>query len=493
MLNESLQSHWQLTHKQFEQFRQRWLVGDGGNSLPALNLLSTDELARDEKNLTALALFSQAHLFVAEPSPPDLKPMVQLPALDLQLIPNRYRGSFRRLLSEFKQHPLAMYAILSQMAAHGYAPNPLDWLPKDKDSFLPVQLLPWLYFHWGHPITPELNVATWPTFSALQQTVLIKQMREKSPELARAILQACLPAESAEIRAAHLSFLQIGLSLEDLPLIQQFANERAFYVKTICWHLQLQLGLAIERQAPTTELIEWLQQERHGLLLQRKRIVAREIKNSVQAQNLLKALGFVDLIALADTFSLSIDEFFEQWSFVDQQSMFSQSVNQTLLQSAALQLTPLSVRRLLARLAKDVLTELPIKKLMLQTLLNRLTRSERSEYVQLVMTRCPADTPITDLADLNMDIFTWLTSEEFNQCLFKQQLTNALTEYTKAKEDTAVQRKLSQLLHWLGLLLPVCSAKLVWQSAIDAGIDRNDAMLDTLSFHLSLQQGPHNE
>jgi hypothetical protein len=302
-----------------------------------------------------------------------------------------------------------------------------------------------------------------------------------------------LPAESAEIRAAHLSFLQIGLSLEDLPLIQQFANERAFYVKTICWHLQLQLGLAIERQAPATELTEWLQQERHGLLLQRKRIVAREIKNSVQAQNLLKALGFVDLIALADTFSLSIDEFFEQWSFVDQQSMFSQSVNQTLLQSAALQLTPLSVRRLLARLAKDVLTELPIKKLMLQTLLNRLTRSERSEYVQLVMTRCPADTPITDLADLNMDILTWLTAEEFNQCLFKQQLTNALAEYTKAKEDTAVQRKLSQLLHWLGLLLPVCSAKLVWQSAIDAGIDRNDAMLDTLSFHLSLQQGPHNE
>jgi ribosomal 50S subunit-associated protein YjgA (DUF615 family) len=147
----------------------------------------------------------------------------------------------------------------------------------------------------------------------------------------------------------------------------------------------------------------------------------------------------------------------------------------------------------LARLAKDVLTELPIKKLMLQTLLNRLTRSERSEYVQLVMTRCPADTPITDLADLNMDIFTWLTPDVFNQCLFKQQLTNALAEYTKAKEDTAVQRKLSHLLHWLGLLLPECSAKLVWQSAIDAGIDRNDAMLDTLSFHLSLQQGPHNE
>ena len=132
--------------------------------------------------------------------------------------------------------------------------------------------------------------------------------------------------------------------MPDLQLIEQFANERAASVRTICWHLQLQLGQAIERQTPPTEITEWLQQERYGLLLQRKKIVAREPKNSVQGQNLLKALAAVDLIALASNFGLGIDEFFEQWSFADHQSNFGSLVNQTLLQCAALQLTAASMR-----------------------------------------------------------------------------------------------------------------------------------------------------
>lgn len=493
MLNESLYMDWQQTQRQLQQFQQRWLVGDGASAVPALHLLANNTLTNDEQNLTALALFSQAQLFVKAQTPAELQPMPELPMLSLQLLPTRYRAAFRRLQSELRQHPLAMYALLSQLAAFNYAPHPLDWLPKATDGLLPKQLLPWLYFHWGYFDKPELNITTWPLFSASQKAVLLKQMRETQPEAARALLQACLAQEPADIRAALLSVLQFGLERADLQLIEQFANERAASVRTICWHLQLQLGLAIERQTPPTEITEWLQQERYGLLLQRKKIVAREPKNSVQGQNLLKALAAVDLIALASNFGLGIDEFFEQWSFADHQSNFGSLVNQTLLQCAAMQLTAASMRLLLARIAKDVVAEIPIKKLTLDTLLNRLSRSERSEYVQLIMTRCQADTAITDFAELNIEHFAWLTPEVFKKHIFKQQLSTALAEYTKAKDDSTNLRKLTHLMHWLGLMLPTSSAKIVRQSAIEAGIASNDAMLDTLSFHLSLQQGPHDE
>ena len=150
MLNESLHMDWQQTQRQLQQFQQRWLVGDGASAVPALHLLANNTLTNDEQNLTALALFSQAQLFVKAQTPAELQPMPELPMLSLELLPTRYRAAFRRLQSELRQHPLAMYALLSQLAAFNYAPHPSTGYQKQPMACCLNKLLPWLYFHWGY-------------------------------------------------------------------------------------------------------------------------------------------------------------------------------------------------------------------------------------------------------------------------------------------------------------------------------------------------------
>ncbi len=491
---------WQQEQKQLQQLQQRWLLGDGGAELQLPTSWQSYFPAAqtsDDKALQALAFCSQYPLFNKVQQPDGLKALPAVPLLSLPTLATALRPAFRTILADIRQQPQALHALLSLLAHRGFVPHPLDWLPKTSDLLLPEILGPWWFFAAGYATTPQLTTENWSSTAPLVRIVLLAKLRQTAPEQARQLLSDCAPQCPAEQRAAFLQLLQINLSEADLPTLHHFANDKSDKVRTVCRNFLLQLGHAVTPSAMVDELKDWLQKQRSGWLLRDKKIVTPEVKNRVQMNNLCQALSKVALPELAAALELSLDELLLQWSFTDNQGTDPTSEfltpNQALLQNAAQTLPQPQLKLLLNKFVKELLPDQLLDRVQLEiiaTLMKRLPEAEQTELMQQLIASCAAENPIANLAALHSEHWHWLAKEHFVKLPLQQQLNSALAQLNKT---TKPGQGISQLLLWLGLLVPQTTAAAIYQQAIKAGISATDPILETLSFNLSLQKGNHDE
>ncbi len=79
----------------------------------------------------------------------------------------------------------------------------------------------------------ETVIALWETSTRAARIALLRQVRHRSPEHARMLLQSTWAQEKAEDRSAFLSVLQDRLSMEDEPLLEACLDDRSQHVRRL--------------------------------------------------------------------------------------------------------------------------------------------------------------------------------------------------------------------------------------------------------------------
>ncbi len=101
---------------------------------------------------------------------------------------------------------------------------------------------------WAYAVLPESD-AEWETANINARIYVLRQLRATDPAHARALLEAVWSSEKAETRAALLSTYEIGLNLDDEPLLEKALDERAEAVcKAAAWFLAKLPGSAYQER-----------------------------------------------------------------------------------------------------------------------------------------------------------------------------------------------------------------------------------------------------
>lgn len=492
MLNSQAQDElWLQVQQTARQYQQRWLTGGACDTLPAI--LSSDN---DTAALQALAVVSQLHLFEQTLPASALTPVATLPILALPSLPTRCRPAFRALLRDISVLPWASELLLQQLIAHGFTPHPQDWLPKPNDTVLPSTFLPWLCFVNGHECF-ELTNTSWSNLPHVLRIALLRHQRVHSPNAAALVLRNHLEHDNAERRLAYLALLQIGLSADDTHLLRQGLGDRSEKVRLLCRQLLWQLDIDNEdiESAPDeiADLTQWLRQERCGLLLTSKKIVAPIANNSVKTKQQLHALEQVGLPLIAKAFGITVEGFLQQWSFAENYGTAGYCPNLALLTNAARWLPSSAVMPLLLRLISQHIRTLSIQQLGLAPLFARLCSAQQLEAMQQLLQHMEPDYDLPQLISLAPLPWSFLTADTWQHQPLQRQLTSLLQQWQDTDQQAQIAPTLERFLRWLGLLVPNTTAQLIVQQALAAGIAPPSTMLETLNFQLSLLKGNHDE
>ncbi len=83
----------------------------------------------------------------------------------------------------------------------------------------------------------EITPGTWTGFPKAHRVAFLREERRRHPANARVMLEAVLKSEPAAMRGDLLGALDVGISIDDLPLLESMATDRAESVRTIASEL----------------------------------------------------------------------------------------------------------------------------------------------------------------------------------------------------------------------------------------------------------------
>jgi hypothetical protein len=303
----------------------RWTIGGGpaASAAPVWKAELGDDAAEAELRLLALAGQFLGSMVVAAPAgavytPPDI------PELALPSVPAPVRPLVRRILARDREAGRRRL-LLDFLGARGRTMHPADWMPAANDDDIPAVYAPWR--DWAVAAAARtavikrdddgLSAENWGDYWPAAREAALIALRRRDPAAARAVLEAKMDSEGAEIRLRLVSILATRLSDADRPFLETLADgDRAPKVKALAASLLARLGHAAGGE-DVAELAEFFEVQTKGLLRRTKTLTAKTLKTPAQTQRRHALLSSVDATAFAAALQLALDALIGMWCWGD--------------------------------------------------------------------------------------------------------------------------------------------------------------------------------
>lgn len=152
--------------------------------------------------------------------------------------------------------------------------------------------------HWDWAVSAWDLEADWQNGIRWQRLAALRELRAVDPGRARELLAAAIAAESSELRREFLECLQIGLSPEDEPFLEEMLEDRSSSVRGEAAYLLVRIPGTQIRHRMTARIQGRVKLRTEGLLL-RKRVFDVELFDAIDDS--MRRDGIVDKKASSNT------------------------------------------------------------------------------------------------------------------------------------------------------------------------------------------------
>lgn len=167
----------------------------------------------------------------------------------------------------------------------------------------------------GWAMWESLDETNWMLATLARKASFIADLRLSDAARARALVEAQLPLEKAEVRLRLIDALGAGLSIDDRPLLESLAADRAPTVKRAVTRLLARLPGTGAAEAQIAELLSRIAQGSTGLLRRRITLSLQMPVNvksaTAEIDWLATNFGGIGCSALAKAFGMSLEALLE--------------------------------------------------------------------------------------------------------------------------------------------------------------------------------------
>ncbi|MBR0756377.1 hypothetical protein JQ604_29720 [Bradyrhizobium jicamae] len=450
----------------------RWTMGSAAAPAAAM---WRDELGNEpaEAELRLLALSGQflGVAVTAEP-PATLHVLPDIPTLALPTVPDALRSLVRRILTANKDAQ-SRTELIHFLAARGFTTHPADWMPAAADDDAPDVYASWR--DWAdiaaanavsrQPIGDLITAQNWDDFWPAARKVALTALRRRDPAAARAVMEAKLGQENADVRLRLLALLSDELSDGDAAFLEGLAaNDRASKVKALATSLLARLGHAASPGEDTAELAGFFSVKTKGLLRRSRVIQFENTKTAAQLQRRQTLFDGADVTSLATALGLTPQELVTIWSWGEDKAADVGLVN-AIVQTGT---------DALVAAAADLVAEQGRINIVL-TLVPRLAPSQRARRTETALRA----------SELRFEIAKLIAGpaarlDDPLAAPAGTALITALRRDDAKPSDQAVE------LHALGLIVSRAAARQILDRLTGAGLLQGDPRLDMLRLNAAL-------
>ncbi|RVD56792.1 MULTISPECIES: DUF5691 domain-containing protein [unclassified Mesorhizobium] len=304
------------------RLRDGWISGGAAFELaPAEWKEVAAASSPDEQERRLLAIAAQALDVALRPAAPKiLKRRPPLPVLALPMLPERLRPSLRAAL-KYAADARRKAQVVKLVASRGFVTHPMDWMPSASDQTAPDIYAPWI--DWQASAEAEqlwhkkLTLQSWAEFFPAARRVALTGMRRSEPAVARQLIEAKGPAESAEVRLSLVELIRIGLGPDDAPFLKSLATDRSTKVRELAGRLLAMLGQHGESGAdvPVAELAGFIEEGKAGFIRRRTTFGPAKTKSHAQEQRRAELFELCNLVDLVARFGVTESDFITGWQF----------------------------------------------------------------------------------------------------------------------------------------------------------------------------------
>lgn len=459
----------------------RWTVGGRaagtapGDWRPALE--GVDD---DEAELRLLALAAQfLDVAVRASAPETLRALPDLPPLGLPTLPQRQRGTARRLMEQYRDARLLFF-----LAARGVVMHPEDWLPSRGDEDLPDAYAPWRDW-WDSaasertrlaPPADELSEESWDDYFPAARRIAFAALRQRNPGRAVDLLAAKASGESAEMRLKLIDLLAAGLSDRDRPYLESLLADRSPRIKAMASAYLSRLGHGGGgAAADVTELAEFFEVRTSGFLRRTRTAAALQVKTPAQRSRRATLFGEIDLAAFAAALQMTPQELVASWPLGD-----DQEADGLLMAMVARSAPDAGVAFCLDRLSAQRTISVPL----FISLAGRMTTRQKHAVMRRVL-EADGGSFVTAL-----DLGAGLGLDGALDTRAGRSLLKALAD---AQSNTTANMTFNPELYALGMLVSRDGARVAVDRLAAAGIVSADPRLDMLRLNAALEENGATE
>lgn len=454
------------------RMRDRWLGGGGAASVAPADWAGSP--------IKLLALAGHALEVLRAPRPAgELTSRAPLPYLSLPALTDDRRMLLRRALAANKSDPQGQLVIIRLLAARGFVAHPEDWRPSLTQLQEVETYAPWAAWREGataHAEDDFPTAATWPDWSWTERRNALNRLRASDPLVARALLQAVFPSEPAEKRLVLLGALTKGLGEEDMPFLDSLSTDRSDKVKQLAKRLLARLGRYVTPGEVETELADFFETGKKGILRRTSTVTVKGIKTPAQRKRLLELLELTSLPALAAKFALSEPDLVKAWE-PSQHSPDTEFVTLVLLTGS-----PAAVEALVSRVDDDF----PLTPYMAAAL-NELAPDEHRARLIAAGTRRESDVGFSTLLTLASHHPGMIDRASLEQSAAWKALI-AIGIALDQNDERARNHNLARGLSALGLLCTSTAARWVIDTFTSFGLSPADPVLHGLALNAALNE-----
>lgn len=300
--------------RELENVKVRWMTGnDAVTACPA----AWSETLGPAPDLSLLALTGQyMHLAMRPVAPDGMDERALLPLLSLPALPTPLRPDFQRLIaSKSVQH----VDIVRLIAARGYVVSPTDWMPGANDSGLPEVYTPWLEWLAQAPeVSDDVPSAeTWDKWSPQARLAHVERLRKTDPAAGRALIEAVAPSLAADSRLRLITYLGFGLTEADVAFLNALQTDRSGKVQALATSLLARLGQAQADAEAVSEMADFFEKAKAGILSRKFVVGARKLKNAAQRRRRAALAEVIPFATFAEGLGMSALDLVDCWDFED--------------------------------------------------------------------------------------------------------------------------------------------------------------------------------
>lgn len=317
------------------------ILGD----LPSELSILVSNAAKDDQTLMALTLVSQYHHLMYDDKPnadEKIISKVDFPKSNLPFVPVNYYKMLEKIINKlesffyFPEVELEAFSrwLLYFLEQKGYTLPTNFWeRMKIKESESLLHINQGIYTKWqlylkGMALKntqssqkyDELTAENWDEWYPSERLQILRQMRRKNPEKARALILECAPSMPADKRLEVIQIFNIRLCDDDIDVLQKLSKARSSSATKMAKRLLMRLGEISEESMLEEFMQEFKWSKKNRLLTS---TISR--KNYRKFNNLIQNLKNISIHQWAKKLEITMSEFVQGWNFEKNQS-FTESL-----------------------------------------------------------------------------------------------------------------------------------------------------------------------
>ena len=307
------------------------ILGD----LPSELSILVANAAKDDQTLMALTLVSQYHHLMYDDKPnadEKIISKVDFPKSNLPFVPVNYYKILEKIINKLEsffyfpeaQHEAFIRWFLYFLEQKGYTLPTNFWEKleiKESESLLHINqgiYTKWQLYLKGMALKntqssqnyDELTAENWDEWYPSERLQILRQMRRKNPEKARALILECAPSMPADKRLKVIQIFNIGLCDDDIDVLQKLSKARSSSATKMAKRLLMRLG-AINEDSVLEEFMQEFKWSKKNRLL--TSTIGR--KNYTKLNNLIQNLENISIHQWAKKLKITMSEFLQGWNF----------------------------------------------------------------------------------------------------------------------------------------------------------------------------------